>query len=221
MLHGALGSSRQFAKLIPALSGFSISTMDFEGHGGQVGPDHFTLEGFSKNILDWMDLENHRTIDVFGYSMGGYVALYTALHYPDRIGRIITLGTKFDWTPESAAKELKMLDPEKIEAKVPQFAEHLQRMHHPQDWKVLLRKTGQFMVDLGDGACLKKEDLARISNPVWIGIGDQDEMVTSAESRWAADALPNSEMTVLNETRHPIEKVDPEMLARWITACLT
>lgn len=218
MLHGALGSRLQFSKLLPLIPG-SLA-IDFEGHGGTPGTDKFTLEGFSNNVLNWMEREDTGPVDIFGYSMGGYVALYTALHYPDRIGRIITLGTKFDWTPESAAKELKMLDPEKIEAKVPQFAEHLKRVHHPQDWKDILLKTGRFMTDLGNGACLKNEDLSLINNQVFIGLGDQDEMVTAEESRWAFDALPNAQMTRLKDTRHPIEKADPEMLAAWIAECL-
>lgn len=220
LLHGALGSSHQFSKLTPLLTEFSATAIDFEGHGGSPGPEYFTLEGFKKNVLDWIDKEVDGSVDIFGYSMGGYVALFTALHHPERVGRIITLGTKFDWTPESAAKELRMLDPEKIEAKVPQFVEHLQRTHHPEDWKTILRKTGHFMQDLGNGACLKSEDLGRINIPVFIGLGDQDEMVGSKETQWAVSALQNAKLTVLKDTRHPIEKTEPEMMAAWITECL-
>ena len=47
-----------------------------------------------------------------GHSMGGYVALKLALKRPELVDRIITLGTKFNWTPEVAAKEVKMLNPD-------------------------------------------------------------------------------------------------------------
>jgi pimeloyl-ACP methyl ester carboxylesterase len=51
--------------------------------------------------------------------MGGYVALKTAVLHPGRIEAIVTLGTKFHWDPENASNEVRMLNPEKIEEKVP------------------------------------------------------------------------------------------------------
>ena len=43
--------------------------------------------------------------DIFGYSMGGYVALHAARRHPERIGSIMTLGTKFAWDTPTAEKE--------------------------------------------------------------------------------------------------------------------
>ncbi|MBK9228864.1 MAG: alpha/beta fold hydrolase [Ignavibacteria bacterium] len=49
--------------------------------------------------------------NIFGYSMGGYAALYAAKKYPGVIGKIFTLGTKFEWNEESSASEVKLLSP--------------------------------------------------------------------------------------------------------------
>ena len=77
--------------------------------------------------------ENYiQTIDIFGYSMGGYVALWLARFYPDRVGKIFTLGTKLKWNDEEAEKEIKMLNPEKVELKVPAFAQQLAERHGEQ-----------------------------------------------------------------------------------------
>ena len=43
--------------------------------------------------------------------MGGYVALHLALHHPERVQRIVTLGTKFRWDPVTAEREAARLDP--------------------------------------------------------------------------------------------------------------
>ncbi len=59
--------------------------------------------------------------------MCDYVALYLAATTSDLLGKIANLGTKFDWNPETALKESKMLNVEQIEIKVPKFAEVLER----------------------------------------------------------------------------------------------
>jgi hypothetical protein len=59
--------------------------------------------------------------------MGGYVALYLASANENLLDKIANLGTKFDWNPETALKESKMLNVEQIEIKVPKFAEVLER----------------------------------------------------------------------------------------------
>jgi enterochelin esterase-like enzyme len=106
---------------------------------------------------------------VFGYSMGGYVALYLAHSQPTLLGNIITLGTKFEWTPKIAQKEIKMLDAKVIIEKVPKFAEAL-KTRHGNDWELLLWKTATMMVDLGNTNALSLEDISLIENHVTIGL---------------------------------------------------
>ena len=140
LLHGALGSKAQFKPLEDRLkSSFELFTLNFSGHGGKELPDKpFSIEMFAGDILRWLDDNNISRVNFFGYSMGGYAGLYLAKHMPQRIGRIFTLGTKFEWTEESALREVKMLDAGKIMEKVPKFAEDLKARHKPQYWKAVL-----------------------------------------------------------------------------------
>ena len=73
--------------------------------------------------------------------MGGYVALGLAAEHPNRIKKVVTLGTKIDWSPEVAASMSRMFDPEKIQAKVPAFANLLAQAHAPADWKKVCQYT--------------------------------------------------------------------------------
>jgi len=86
---------------------------------------------------------------IFGYSMGGYAAICTALKHPDRISSIMTLATVFDLSPERAQKEAAMLDPGKIELKVPSFAETLKHLHGSEKWKSLLQQKAGMMKVFG------------------------------------------------------------------------
>ena len=214
LLHGALGSKDQFKDLTSHLDpGIEVNTFNFSGHGGKPFSDSFSIEGFSDEVLQFLKENNISETMIFGYSMGGYVALNTALKLPQVVRRIFTLGTKFDWNPETAAKEIKMLNPEIIEAKVPRFADALKHRHGADKWKKLLRKTAEMMTAIGNGAVIDETDFSKIKQPVTIGIGTLDNMVTLEESSKIADLLQNGTLQIFEGFKHPIEQIDTKILA--------
>lgn len=214
LLHGALGSAEQFEALMPLLpEDRSIWALNLPGHGGLPLREPLSMPLFAQAVLDFLDREEWDEADIFGYSMGGYAALQFALLHPDRVRGVVTLGTKFDWTPESAAKEIAMLDPAKIEAKVPQFAAALAERHAPTDWKALLDATAGLLHGLGHGAALTQADFGKIEAPVVIMRGELDQMVTETESRQVAEWLPDGMFETLPATKHVFEQVDTAMLA--------
>lgn len=217
LLHGALGSKAQLARLETALADpYTVHALNFEGHGGRESREAFSMGLFTQNVIDFLAEQHVSRAHIFGYSMGGYVALNLALHHPELVGSIVTFGTKFNWTPEAARKEVKMLNPEVIEAKVPRFAAHLQSMHHPSNCREVLSKTASMMMDLGKQPPLTPVALSNIDQQVLIGIGDLDNMVSIDESRAAAAALPNGQLNILEGFKHPIEKNNLEALAELI-----
>lgn len=221
LTHGALGSSRYFAQLKKVLSEhFQVFDLDFDGHGNKPMTNPFSIDLFTTNLCHFITENGLEKSPIFGYSMGGYVALNAALKHPNLIGDIVTLGTKFDWTPEGAQKEVSMLNPVKIEEKVPHFAASLKALHAPNDWKKVMLETAQLMLDLGDGKGLKMSDYGAIIQNVTIGIGSKDKMVTIDESKSTANLLPNGMLTILEDVPHPIEMVDLEVLSAYILAAL-
>lgn len=218
LLHGALGAGDQFNRLVPMLEEwFDLHVIDFPGHGGaEFTGDSFSIQAFSTFLRGWLDARGIQGADIFGYSMGGYVALHLARHSPAHVGRVFTLATKFAWNPETAERETKMLDPEKIEAKVPRFAEQLSMRHGAQEWKQVLRRTAEMMTALGSQNELSMEDLGYVDQPVTISIGDRDQMVSVEESLAAYRHLPNGRFVVLPGTPHPLEKVSLGRLVREI-----
>ncbi len=218
LLHGALGAASQFAPLLPLLEErFALHAPNFPGHGGEaISSEPFSIARFSEYLRSYIDEQGLRGADVFGYSMGGYVALHCALHAPGSLGRIMTLATKFDWNPDSASREAAMLDPDVVEAKVPKFAEQLRQRHAPANWRTVAERTAEMMVNLGSRNELSMADLAGVPNQVMIGIGDSDRMVSLEESIAAFRALPNGRFIALPATQHPLERVSPERLAREI-----
>jgi len=215
LLHGALGASAQLAPLKQALesSGREVHVLDFSGHGGAPFRESFGIEAFAEDVEDYIGqhLEGQR-VDVFGYSMGGYVVLYLAHQHPAYIHRVVTLGTKFDWSPESAEKEIRKMNADKIAEKVPAFARLLQTRHAPNDWRILLSKTGEMMKSLGANPLLTNEVMKRLTLPTLILLGDADDMADRTFSEQVAHHLPNGQFELLANTPHPLEKVDHEVL---------
>lgn len=209
LLHGALGSAAMLQPLKDSLSPyFNVHTLNFTGHGGNPLQRPFRIEAFAADVLLYLDQQGIDQVDVFGYSMGGYVALYLALHHPSRIRRIFTLATKFAWSPEAAAKESKMLQPDKVEAKVPAFATALAARHSPTDWKEVMQHTVDMMQHLGQQPVLTADTLPRVMTEARISVGDRDNMVSLEETAWAYQLLPHASLLVLPNTKHPLEQVD-------------
>ncbi len=213
-LHGALGSKLQFTPLIQQLEGaYDCHSLNFSGHGGEVIPSQgLTFDTFANNILHYLDQHKIEKINLFGFSMGGYAALYFAKLHPGRVEKIITVNVKFNWDPISAAKETGFLDPDKMMEKVPGFANNLMMQHGLNIWKNLLKSTSDMMNKLAETVVMSNEELGAIQTPVLLGIGDRDNTCSIKETVDIYKLLPQAKLMVLPNTAHPFEMIDLDFL---------
>ncbi|MBK9151549.1 MAG: alpha/beta hydrolase [Saprospiraceae bacterium] len=219
LLHGALGSKSQFDALIPLLNTqYHTHSFDFSGHGADCYDNELSMELFCEDILRYMEKNQISECTLFGYSMGGYAALNFVGKHPERVNRIMTLGTKWAWSPDAAAREAAMLDPEIMMAKVPAFAEMLDKRHNGQGWKKLVYRTRELMHRLGESGEYDPGFLHSIQIPVLICVGSLDKMVSLEESDYVSKQIPNGNFKILDSTPHPLEKVDMHILAEEIKA---
>lgn len=217
LLHGALGAG---AQLVPLAERLAVATsrpadvLEFEGHGDTAPhPDGYAIERFAEQVVERLDARGIERAALFGYSMGGYVALHLACVRPARVAVVATLGTKFRWDPATAAREAARLDPAAIRAKVPRFADALAARHGGAGgWEAVLARTAALLRALGERPVLTDDALARIAQPVRVIVGDRDATVTVEETTGAYRALPDGELLVLPRTPHPLEQVDPAQL---------
>lgn len=220
-LHGALGSSEQLQPLVEKFKSkypeFLSHSFDFSGHGKNAAVNNsesrFSIQQFSDDLLNYINsLKEKGSICIFGYSMGGYAALYLAKDDPELISKIFTLGTKFAWNKETSEKESSMLDANKIEEKIPMFAKALKSRHGINGWKTVLINTAEMMNSLGEDPLLRSEDLKKVECKVSIAVGDNDNMVSIEESKAASESLKNGSFMILTDTLHPIEKINTDRL---------
>lgn len=214
LLHGAFGTMDQLADLENSLAdSYAVYRLNFSGHGGSPFTEEpFSIELFAREVIGFMDQNEIEAINLFGFSMGGYVAMYLANHHPHRVKKIITLATKFHWDKTIAAREAKMIEPDSIEKVLPAFANSLQKRHAPNDWKTLLQKTADMLLEMGNDSPIKPGDYESIHHPALLMLGDRDKMVTLDETLHIYRKLPNAQLAVLPNTSHPLEMINNDRL---------
>lgn len=218
LLHGALGTKNDLLPLKNLLlPKYNVFSFNFSGHGDNTQEHDFTIKQFTLNLQQFVEENNIESTFIFGYSMGGYVALNYALQFPQKVEKIFTLGTKLEWNEEFAAKQAKFLNAEKLLEKVPAFANYLASKHQPNNWKIIVEKTAGMMQLLGSNPLLNNNTLPKIETPTYIAIGDKDDMVTKEESEWAVSLLQNANFNTIIDTPHPIEKVNHSTIVAAVT----
>ncbi len=92
-LHGFMGNIDEFEEAIELLSDeFSYLTVDLPGHGKTqvLGQDeYYTMPNTAQAIINLLDQLKIAKCFLVGYSMGGRLALYLALHFPERFFKVV------------------------------------------------------------------------------------------------------------------------------------
>ncbi|MEP6764961.1 MAG: alpha/beta fold hydrolase [Gemmatimonadaceae bacterium] len=230
VVHGALGSAAQMQPVADALMEVgSVHAVELPGHGNTpLGNAPFAMGTFTDALAAAVELRAserrndalrmHARIDsvapiVFGYSMGGYIALALEAKHPCTFGGIVTLGTKFLWTPEYAATESVRWDADTIAMKVPKFAGELEERHAAAGgWHSVLANMANMMRELGDSPVLTRSVLASVRVPVCVVSGDHDSTVSYEETREVATWMPHATPLKVLDTPHPIERVQTALI---------
>lgn len=215
-LHGALGTSQDLSDLMNIFKerGFETHSFNFSGHGpGATEPPEFRIDYFAQDLERFISQHDFKNLVVFGYSMGGYVALYHKANFEDSpIKMIFTYGTKFNWSEKAVSKEIIMMNPDHIIEKFPQYAETL-ATKHGERWKQLMRSTAHMMQHLERLDGLTREDMADIEIPVFLILGDQDRMVTSEETHLTSSWLHHSQVKTISHSKHELERSNLKEIA--------
>lgn len=221
LIHGALGCGAQLEALkseLAALTDREIWIYNCPGHGkdsSNIPENGFEMGELAINFGKFLRKNNLLGADIFGYSMGGYIALLAVRNHPERIRHILTLGTKFHWTAESAKAEVSQIIPEKIREKVPKFATYLESLHGG-NWENVLRATAKLMHKLGDNPLLDDYTANFIQHPVVLARGSRDVMVSAEETQTMATSLTDATYEEIEGWPHPIQLLPTEELAAYI-----
>ncbi|WP_431918074.1 alpha/beta fold hydrolase [Micromonospora wenchangensis] len=151
LLHGGYGAAETFAPILPALARRRrVIAVDLQGHGRTADVDRpLRYESMADDVaalLRHLDLPGAQLL---GYSLGGGVALRTAIQHPDLVRRLVLVSTPFrrrGWYPEvlaamsgqdeRAGERMRGTPPHQLYTRI---------APRPQDWPVLWAKTGDLL----------------------------------------------------------------------------
>jgi 2-succinyl-6-hydroxy-2,4-cyclohexadiene-1-carboxylate synthase len=106
LLHGFMGSSADFRLIIPTISQhFHCICIDLPGHGQTAISD----DDFASTAAQILEIVSDNCY-LYGYSLGGRLALYLALHYPDRWQKVILESASFGLPDAQMRKERQRQD---------------------------------------------------------------------------------------------------------------
>lgn len=93
MMGGLSGHVEGFSRNVIPLAerGLRVHAIDVIGHGFTAKPLDVTYHAptFTDHLLRYMDALGIEKAHLVGQSLGGWIALHTAQHVPDRVGRIV------------------------------------------------------------------------------------------------------------------------------------
>src|SRR5437870_1182568 len=176
LLHGGLGAISMFGPNLPALAkGRQVIAVDLQGHGRTADVDRpLSTELMADDIAALIKHLKLERPDLMGYSLGGGVALLTAIRHPELVGRLVVISTPIRrnaFYPEILAQQ-GQVGPEAGEAmkQTPMYQLYASIAPRPEDWPRLLGKIGQAMEKDFDFST----EVAGIKAPTLIVAGDAD-----------------------------------------------
>ncbi|MFC0622637.1 alpha/beta fold hydrolase [Kribbella deserti] len=214
LLHGGLFNiDLQFGALLPSLAETrQVIAADFQAHGRTNDIDRpLTCADLASDVVGLLQHLNIPQVDVFGFSVGGGVAINLAIRNPELIRKAIISSvsyTRAGTRPENAAVGEMSVD---MIAGTPMESDYLAKSPHPdkEHLQTLLDKLGKF--DEGfDG--WSDDDIRNIAAPTLITVGDCDAVklehavkflqLRGGDVNGDFVGVPSSQLAVLPGTTH-------------------
>jgi pimeloyl-ACP methyl ester carboxylesterase len=213
LLHGGLFNiDLQFGELLPSLAaGRQVIAADFQGHGRTNDIDRpLNCADLASDVVGLLRHLGVARADVFGFSVGGGVALHLAIRHPELVRKLIVSSASFhpdgDRPENRDAVGAMTVD---MIAGTPMELEYRAKSPHPDRLQDLLDKLGSF--DPGFTGW-SDADIQGIAAPTLITVGDCDAVQLSHMVRFlqlrGGDVngdfvgVPSSQLAVFPGTTH-------------------
>ena len=226
LLHGGLGALEMFGPNLPALGeGREIIAVDLQGHGRTADIDRpLAVDLMADDIAALIRHLKLERPDIMGYSLGGGVALQTAIRHPDVVGKLVIVSTPFrrnGFYPDILAQQAQVTA-EAAEAmkQTPMYQLYASVAPRPQDWSRLLGKIGETMKKDFDFS----KEIAGIKATTLIVAGDADifppahavEMFAllgggQRDGGWDGSGQPKSRLAILPGVTHYTMAIAPAL----------
>jgi pimeloyl-ACP methyl ester carboxylesterase len=217
LLHGGLGAMSMFGPNLPALAeGRQVIAVDLQGHGRTADIDRpLSPQLMADDIAALIKHLKLERPDIMGYSLGGGVAVHTAIRHPEVVGRLVIVSTPIKrnaYYPDILVQQAQV-GPEAAEAmkQTPMYQLYASIAPRPEDWPRLLDKIGKEMAKDFDFS----KEVAGIKATTLLVAGDADIFPPAhavevfgllgggkRDGGWDGSGRPNSRLAILPGVTH-------------------
>jgi pimeloyl-ACP methyl ester carboxylesterase len=216
LLHGFPLSRAMWKEQVTGIgSSYRLIVPDLRGHGDSPAPDGvYTMDEMADDVIELLDtLSLDVPVVVGGLSMGGYVALSLVSRYPARVRGLMLMDTRAGAdSPDAAQKREETAQAviaagnagPVVESMVPRLFAKRTLEERPERVaflrEVMERNTPRGIAGALRGmACRpdRRGDLANISVPTLVLVGEEDVVTPPAEAQALADAISGSHLEVI------------------------
>lgn len=206
LLHSGGMSGREWDPQIASLSQhFRVIIPDQLGHGNTpMIAEKLTIGDIGREVIELMDKLSIDKAHLVGSSMGGAVALWTTVHYPDRVDKLVLFRVGYRKNASTHAGTRGMADPE-YWRKVGLHG-WLSDIHTPQGgpeaWKRVIGRVPEALDPATSDHAHDLEVLSRIKQPTLIIVGDRDPIVPLEQALEMFRTIPDASLWVLPYASH-------------------
>ena len=217
LLHGGVGAIEMFGEVLPLLAqDRRVIAVDLQAHGRTADIDRpMTFEAMADDVAGLIGHLGLGEADVMGYSLGGGVALRTAIQHPEVVSNLVLVSTPFKrdgWYPEVLAG-MEQMGPEAAEPmkQTPMYQLYSGVAPRPEDWPILLTRLGELLGQDYDWS----EEAAAMDVPTMLVVGDADSVRTShaveffellgggkQDAGWDRSGMSDARLAILPGTTH-------------------
>ncbi|WP_207839650.1 alpha/beta fold hydrolase [Williamsia soli] len=199
-----------------------VVVIDNRGVGGSGGRTPETIEEMAHDAIAFIDALGLEKVDLFGFSMGGFIAQVIAAERPALVRKIILAGTgpaggagidkvtRVTYA-DSITAVLRRKDPKQHlfftrsahgKAQSREFIARLGERTTHRDQKISLRTFRSQLRAIHSWGTAAPADLSAITHPVLVANGEDDRMVPTSNSYDLAHRLPNATLRIYPDAGH-------------------
>jgi pimeloyl-ACP methyl ester carboxylesterase len=217
LLHGGISAGEMFGAILPELAAQRrVITVDLQGHGHTADVDRpLRPETMADDIAALVEHLGLAQADVMGYSLGGLVALRTAIQHPQLVRRLVLVSIAFrrDGSHPEVVAAMDQMTPEIAEMlkQSPLYERYSRLAPRLEDWPVLIAKTSELLKYDYDWSA----ETQQLSMPTMLVFADADSVRPAhimefygllggglRDAGWDGSARPTGRLAILPGTTH-------------------
>jgi pimeloyl-ACP methyl ester carboxylesterase len=232
-LHGWPDSWFSFSRVLPLLpERLHVFVPDQRGFGDSEKPDAgYRIEDFAADAAAFLDAVSVKRATVVGHSFGSFVTRHLALVRPERVARIVLIGTAVSAATPVVARAKEALGG--LPGIVPvEFARHFQESTIFRPLPVpfferlvteSMKLPGRLWREVLDGIVAYDDwkQLSQMNTPTLLLWGEHDALFPKEDQVRLLDAIHGARLEIYPETGHCPNWEQPERVASDLLAFIT